>query len=304
MHVGTTVLAEAIHYEAGELVFLAPLGFVPGYHEPVRLQLHDGTTRDILVKIKTSRSLGDGRYLAVGTVLEGLAPDDKVTSADTPEGALRHAPRIPYRTGVVSPALPNYKALTLDCSLSGLQLQTDGPLPVGEILQLNLDLRETGEPVPAQARVAWCRHAPDDGKYRVGLEFVEPAVELELALKSVTDDLLGTAYETTPAGVLKAQLSHQGAQASMELVEELTPLPGRIQKSWMEDRTLIVEIKLDEGDLHTVKIPFTKLMRDYRDKQGIQLAALATSETGTVRRWRFLNYEQQPILDVESALKG
>ncbi len=300
----TTVLAEAIHYEAGELVFLAPVGFVPGYHEPVRLQLHDGTTRDIQVKIKTSRNLGDGRYLGVGTVLEGLAPDDKVTAADTPDGSLRHAPRIPYRTGVVSPGLPNYKALTLDCSLSGLQLQTDGPLPVGEVLQLNLDLRDTGEPVPCQARVAWCRHVPEDSKFRVGLEFVEPAVELELALRQVTDDLLGTSHDHTPAGILKAQLSHSGSQPSTELVESLTPLAGKIQKSWMDhDRTLIIEIKLDGGDVHTVKIPTTKLLRDYRDKHGSTVAAMATSDTGSTRRWRFLNYEQQAVLDIESALK-
>lgn len=300
----TTVLAEPIHYEAGELVFLAPVGFVPGYHEPVRLQLHDGTSRDIQVKIKTSRNLGDGRFLGVGTVLEGLLPDDRVTPEEAPEGALRESPRIPYRTGVVSPGLPNYKAITLDCSLSGLQLQTDGPLPVGEELQLNLDLRDTGEPVPCTARVAWCRHAPDESKFRVGLEFVEPAVELELALREVTDDLRGMVFANTPAGVLKAQLSHQGAPASVEMVEELTPLPGKVHKSWMDqDRTLMVEIQLDEGDLHTVKIPLTKLLRDYRDKNGSQVAALATSDTSTTRRWRFLNYDQQAVLDVESALK-
>lgn len=300
----TTVLAEAIHYENGELVFLAPVGFVPGYQEPVRLQLHDGTTRDIKVLIKTSRNLGDGRFLGVGTVLDGLEADDKVVPVGQPEGALRQSPRIPYRTGVVGPNLPNYKALTLDCSLSGLQLQTDGALPVGEILQLNLDLRDNAEPVKCEARVAWCRHVPEDAKYRVGLEFVEPAVDLELALREVTADLLGTQFDSTPAGVLKAQLSHQGAGASMELVETMTPLPGKIQKSWMDqDRTLIVEIKLDGGDIHTVKIPNTKLLRDYRDKQGSEIAVMATSETGAVRRWRFLSYEQQPVLDVESALK-
>ncbi|MCE7869060.1 PilZ domain-containing protein [bacterium CPR1] len=298
----TAVLAEAVHYEGGELVFLAPVGFVPGYLEPLGLPMPDGSTREIKLRVKTSRSLGDGRFLGVGSVLEGLAPDEQVVAQETPEG-LRQAPRVPYRTGVVSPELPNYKALTLDCSLSGLQLQTDGPLPVGQVIQLSLDLRESGEPVPCLARVAWCRHAPDDGKYRVGLEFVEPAVDLELALKSVTDDVLGTAFDKTPAGVLKAQLSHQGPARFETLEEELSPLAGKIQKSWMDqERALHVEVMLDSGQLETVKIPATRLLRDYRDKQGHEVAALGCSQSSGGKRWRFLNYEQQAVLEVECTL--
>jgi hypothetical protein len=151
--------------------------------------------------------------------------------------------------------------------------------------------------------VAWCRHAPDDGKYRVGLEFVEPAVDLELALKSVTDDVLGTAFDKTPAGVLKAQLSHQGPARVESLEEELSPLAGKIQKSWMDqDRALHVEVLLDSGQLETVKIPATRLLRDYRDKQGNEVAALGCSQSSSGKRWRFLNYEQQAVLDVECNL--
>ena len=52
-----SVVAEAIHFENGELVFLAPVAFVPGYLEPLLLELSDGTSRNVRVQMKTSRSL-------------------------------------------------------------------------------------------------------------------------------------------------------------------------------------------------------------------------------------------------------
>lgn len=294
------VVAEAVHFENGELVFLSPVAFVPGYLEPLVLELSDGTTRPVRVQIKTSRSLGDGRFLGVGTVLEGLAADDKLPDPGEGVDALRHSTRVPYRTGVASPALPNFQAMTLDCSLSGLQLQTEGPLPVGQVLLLSLNLSESGPPVPCQARVAWCRHHEQDGKYRAGLEFVQPVVEMELALREAEAQAVAeTAPSPSPS--LHGQLSHIPTIRTHPPGEKLSPLPGTIVNCAMEDRTLKVEIELLTGQTHTVAIQHTRSMTDLRDQYGSEISDLGYTEKLGGARYRFLTARRETVLDVEAA---
>lgn len=291
------VTAEAIHFENGELVFLSPVASVPGYLEPLLLELSDGTARDVRVQIKTSRSLGDGRFLGVGSVLEGLEPDEKLPEPGEGVEALRQTTRVPYKTGVASPALPNFSAMTLDCSLSGLQLQTEGPLPVGQVLLLSLNLSENGPPVPCQARVAWCRHHADDGKYRAGLEFVQPVVEMELALRQAEQE----ASAPNPQPEIQGHLSHIPTLRTHPPGEKLSPLPGTIKNCVMEDRTLKVEVLLLSGQLHTVAIQHTRSMRDLRDQNGSEISDMGYTEMVGGARYRFLTAKREPVLDIEAA---
>lgn len=296
------VVAEAVHFEQGELVFLSPVAFVAGYLEPLVLELSDGTTRDVRVQMKTCRSLGDGRFLGVGTVVDGLDPTEKLPDPGEGVDAQRQATRVPYKTGVASPALPNFKAMTLDCSLSGLQLQSDGPLPVGQVLLLSLNLSDSGPPVPCQARVAWCRHHEADGKYRAGLEFVQPVVEMELALRQA--ERTANEPEAPPSaetGSLQGQLSHIPTVRTHPPGEKLTPLPGVIQHCEMQDRTLKVEVQLVSGQMHTVTILHTRTMRDLRDQNGSEISDLGYTETLGGARYRFLTPKRETVLDVEAA---
>lgn len=295
------VVAEAVHYEKGELVFLCPVAFVAGYLEPLVLELSDGTTRDVRVQMKTSRSLGDGRFLGVGTVLEGLAPDEQLPDPGEGVDALRQDTRVPYKTGVASPALPNFKAMTLDCSLSGLQLQTEGPLPVGQVLLLSLNLSESGPPVPCQARVAWCRHHPEDGKYRAGLEFVQPVVEMELALRQAEQAATQPVPTSSDGVAIQGQLSHIPTLRTHPPGEKLTPLPGLIRSCEMQDRTLKIEVELLSGQMHTVTIQHTRSMRDMRDQAGSEISDLGYTETIGGARYRFLTPRREPVLDIEAA---
>lgn len=292
------VVADAIHYENGELVFLSPVAFVPGYLEPLVLHLCDDTTREVRVRIKTCRSLDDGRFLGVGSVLEGLEMKEKLPEPGEGPEALRQTTRVPYKAGVASPALPNFKAVTLDCSLSGLQLQTEGPLPVGQVLLLSLNLSESGPPVPCQARVAWCRHHAEDGKYRAGLEFVQPVVEMELALREAASDQ--TATHEQPSN-LQAQLSHLPHLKTHPVGEKLTPLPGEIQSCSMQDRTLKVEVLLASGQMHVVTIDYTRSVRDNRDQLGSLISDLGYTETPGGARYRLLTPKREPALDIEAA---
>ncbi|MEW6278058.1 MAG: PilZ domain-containing protein [Candidatus Eremiobacterota bacterium] len=286
--------AEAVHYEAGELVFLSTVAFVAGYLEPLSLLLGDGTQREIRVRIKTSRSLGDGRFLGVATVLEGLAPDEELPEPSDHEAG-RAAPRVPYRTRVVSQSIPNYQGLTLDCSLSGLQIQADGPLPVGETLDLSLDLGETGPPMVCHARVAWCRHHPEDGKYRSGLEFVAPDEALESAIAQAVSEKAGQEARG------KAKVATSPHLRSQPLNEKLSPLQGVIQGCWMEERTLKVELLLAGGKPRTIPIPFTRAFRDRREQAGHQVVDLGISEAPGLARYRFLSPRNEVVLEVEAA---
>ena len=237
----------------------------------------------------------------MGSVLEGLAPDEKLPDPGEGVDALRQSTRVPYKTGVASPALPNFQAMTLDCSLSGIQLQTEGPLPVGQVLLLSLNLSESGPPVPCQARVAWCRHHETDGKYRAGLEFVQPVVEMELALRQAEQEAAAAAGQPAPTGSLQGQLSHIPTIRTHPTGEKMTPMPGHIQNCVMEDRTLKVEVLLVSGQLHTVTILHTRSMHDFRDQAGTEISDLGYTEKIGGARYRFLTPKREVALDIEAA---
>jgi len=104
------------------------------------------------VRIDASRPLGDGHYFHRATVEEGAFEP----------GAIRHplvrgAERFPCRVRVMSRHLPGFRGVTLDLHSSGLQLETEGPVPVGQTLQLTVEFDVCSfEPVACTARVAWC----------------------------------------------------------------------------------------------------------------------------------------------------
>lgn len=104
------------------------------------------------VRVEACRPLGDGQYFHRAAVEAGAFEP----------GALRHPllrgpERFPCRVRVMSRHLPGFRGVTVDLHSAGLQLETEGPVPVGKVLQVTIEFDVCSfEPVACSARVAWC----------------------------------------------------------------------------------------------------------------------------------------------------
>jgi len=108
-----------------------------------------------------------GGYLYTGLVAEGLhdlAPGIRELAPEE-HGFLRAGERVPYSARVLSRELPNFRAVTVDFSPGGLQLETEGPVEVGSVIHLTLDGGYDTPGLTVKARVAW------SSAKRAGVEF-------------------------------------------------------------------------------------------------------------------------------------
>lgn len=104
------------------------------------------------VRIDACRPLGDGQYFHRAAVVEGSFEPGAVRHP-----LLRGPERFPCRVRVMSRHLPGFRGVTVDLHSTGLQLETEGPVPVGKVLPLTIEFDvQSFEPVVCSARVAWC----------------------------------------------------------------------------------------------------------------------------------------------------
>ena len=86
-----------------------------------------------------------------------------------------------------------------DLGLGGLAMLCDTELPVGQLLDVEVELRgDPRPPLKLQGSVRWCRLDPALEKYRTGLEFTERSPDQEQLLLSYID----TMYKLRDLGVL------------------------------------------------------------------------------------------------------
>lgn len=105
-----------------------------------------------------------------GTLQSELA-FQPVPSSLPDSAPVRRYPRQDCYWRVLSPGLPNYTALSVDFSLSGLQVETREALILGQVIGLHLEApAEAGDGISLKARVAWC-HRKNHKAFRCGLEF-------------------------------------------------------------------------------------------------------------------------------------
>ncbi len=141
----------------------------------VNLRMVRGRRREIPVRVKLShvRRTQRGCFVASGVLADKQAPlpasgEDMITAAAVPYR--RKRPRCACRLRLLSPSLPSYRALSLDFSASGVQIEADGELKVDSVISCSLDLPHH-ESLHCTARVAWCR--PEGRSFRAGLEFLK-----------------------------------------------------------------------------------------------------------------------------------
>lgn len=155
-------------------------------------------TLKLEVVVDSFRPLPDNSNLVVSHVvatpqeLEGFA----ALMADVPRPDLgrlaRRSERIPISIRMLSQQLPGFRAVTVDLSLHGAQIQSEGLLEVSTYMNVTLELEMPDLPkLSLQALVVWSRAEEERRKaYRAGLEFTQQHPEVQALWNKVYGRLL------------------------------------------------------------------------------------------------------------------
>ena len=138
------------------------------------------------VVIRSARKLEDGskQYVVASEVPSKANPLEAIrimvdsVAAHGGKGA-RRRPRYKLSLRTLSKDFPGFKALSVDFNALGIQVQTEGPLPEGKEVSLDMELEKADLPhVLCKAVVRWCQQV-ERKRYLIGLEFVGIPQELE-----------------------------------------------------------------------------------------------------------------------------
>ena len=92
----------------------------------------------------------------------------------------RHASSrpLPRRLSVADTDVP-FEAWVLDVSVGGLGLVSSESLPLGTLLQIELETHTRAAPLKTLAKIVYCQPTPE-GEYRYGCQFVTPLTKEQL----------------------------------------------------------------------------------------------------------------------------
>ncbi|MBI3927819.1 MAG: PilZ domain-containing protein [Armatimonadetes bacterium] len=145
---------------------------------------------------------------------------------------VRRPGRLDCRIRVCSPELPGFQAMSVDFSTTGLQIEAQATMPLGQILPLNLHIDMADFPVlGARARVAWSHLgvAIRDGAPLVTAGFVEGVVVDHDAREPLDDLRLGhrVGQDLGPVGLdTGAQLRELLAAGLAEKIHQVGIVAG------------------------------------------------------------------------------
>lgn len=144
-------------------------------------------TLKLEVVLDSFRPLPDGSTLVIAHVvahpneLAGL--NDLMSNVPKPDlGRLaRRSERVLVSVRMLSQQLPGFRAVTVDLSLHGAQIQCEGLLETGTYMNVSLELEMPDLPkLTLQALVVWSRAEEERRKsYRAGLEFTQQHPEVQ-----------------------------------------------------------------------------------------------------------------------------
>ncbi|MGE0495535.1 MAG: PilZ domain-containing protein [Vulcanimicrobiota bacterium] len=153
-----------------------------GKEVSLRANMPGGGKSDLFkILVDSCRPLTNGGFAISGRITSGKGLPE--AQSDVSDEALRSAPRIDCHLCVLSKELPGYRAVTVDFSSGGVQLEVPAEMEAGQTVLMRLEFDVTSvTPVECSARVAWCS-MKERGRYRVGLQFVglDQAAQTNLA---------------------------------------------------------------------------------------------------------------------------
>ena len=181
-------VVDLVDMKNNQVVFTSKKALRVGRDTPVRLsaQAPEGNSQLIPSRIfvQQARPLASGQVAYVGTLQTEL-PFQPVPVNNGDTEALRRGARVDMSLRVMSPDLPDFGGVSVDFSLTGLQLETRSAVSTGDVVRLTLDTNIEGlEYITVSARVAWSR--PEGRKsHRCGLEFRDQTPEVREQLEEL-----------------------------------------------------------------------------------------------------------------------
>ncbi|GMU55190.1 MAG: hypothetical protein AMXMBFR33_43360 [Candidatus Xenobia bacterium] len=287
-----TELGEFVDCQGERIIFKSSRPYEMGKKVQLRLTLPDHPR--VRIQVGTCRSLPGGGYVVVGRLLKGVRLPG---GSARPEPFLRQSRRFPCRTRVLSRCLPGFRAMTLDVSSSGVQLETDGKMPVGIQIQMVLELGEQGPGLSCQARVAWCAPHDEQNRFRVGLEFLSPSQELLRGLESLARRAAPEEFELMTGRFKELTPQEPPPRRDNEL---RTPMKARLERYSIEDDLINLRLRTPDGDLRKMVIRSPKAVVDRRGSAGLEVEELGRSEAPGKHNYRLLNGKREPVLEIEA----
>ena len=279
----------------------------------LQLHLDIGHTRvGAQVYLKQARQTEFGDYICQGEVVQGLQEMQNPAVPEAVQVYARNFPRTVARLRALSPALPNFKALSVDLSMGGLKLETEDRLLPGSVIKMSLDLDlPDQEPVPLTCRVIWCQ--AQGKKFVVGLQFLELEPWIPPLLESFQSWLEGTGLKPKPF-----KPGQQLEFPEPETSDEEAPAPPAGSLSYVTFAQGQVELILAWTRGEIFKVTFSEVLV-FRDDRGVEGAAFydaldleeSTLMTSAMKvlpvsletkrevyHYRFLNRREASILEV------
>ncbi len=299
-----TPTIKVLEKKENRLTFVSSRNLPAGRNVEVKL----ADSRRVRVLVENTRPLERG--YAVTARLE--AEVEQVVETVAADPFVRKAPRVDCAMRVLSPDLPGYRAVTVDFSHGGVQVETEGPLPTGRLLDLTLEFdNDKMASVRCQARVAWCAQR-SRARYRAGLQFVTPSPEVDRQLERI-EETLSVRDETS---ILKRTLGCDSPQAQPRASREQAPvhveLPGVLEGYCNRNQRFVAQVRQSSGTLE-LTFPGCQTVRDYNSASGVTLQGLReysgselcdsiTRRTGQGgwRHYQFLYQNGQIVMEVVS----
>ena len=166
---------ELLEVDGRELGFRSQKENAVGQTIKVRVLIPGIAELTLPITVKCCRP-GDYGFLCYGTVPTSKGLEKFTEQLPGPKAGekLRKDQRYPVGIRILSPELPSFKAITVDFSKTGLQLEAEGDVPLGTMLTLTLETEmKRLSSVICRAKVIWCRPTGQFQRCRVGLEFAQ-----------------------------------------------------------------------------------------------------------------------------------
>lgn len=166
-----------VSFQDGHITFRTPKKIGIGKSVKVKLLLAGQDSPTVSLKItEMDENLDD--FTGVGLIKERQKKLDALTFQMALSGVQGACRRVTKRVSATirlrSRQLPNYRGITANVNETGVEINTDGPLPVGTKVTLEFDVPEMAD-LNMQAVSIWSTDAAVIGKgtYRAGVEFTE-----------------------------------------------------------------------------------------------------------------------------------
>jgi hypothetical protein len=164
---------EVISVNKDKVVMRSRRRLAPGTVRQVRTTLVDPDTnvRSVMlgVLVESTRQDPDGSFVSCGWLSSELPFEAALPEVKEPR---RQAARVTCSCRVISPDLPDFCGLSIDMSLSGMQVEARGEVQLGKVLHIRLETTMSEwTAVELTARVAWTAYQ-GNRLHRIGLEYV------------------------------------------------------------------------------------------------------------------------------------